>query len=171
MEHRNFSSAGRLEPHPFMNVRKITTAAFSAYIKYSLHLETRLKMIRHQSFHNSNAFVQDDILSESINSIKPMVITNLLDLLHIHCSIAHSNIRSKIGAHKIACFQRKAYLVLQPIMEPQLPCKKIENRKMQQKGTASHDCCDLIPDKGGSSPTSYIWTSDLEQLNSGQIQF
>ena len=132
MEHRNFSSAGRPEPHPFMNVRKITTAAFSAYIKYSLHLGTRLKMIRHQSLHNSNAFVQDDILSESINSIKPMV-TNLLDLLHIHSNITNSNIRSKIGAHKIACFQRKAYLVLQPIMEPQLLCKKIENRKIAAK--------------------------------------
>ena len=133
IEHRNFSSAGRPEPHPFMDVRKITTAAFSAYIKYSLHLQTRLKMIRHQSLHNSNAFVQDDILSESINSIKPMVMTSLLDLLHIHSSIAHSNIRSKIGAHKNACFQRKAYLVLQPIMEPQLPCKKIENRKIAAK--------------------------------------
>ena len=128
MEHRNFSSAGRPEPHPFMDVRKITTATLSAYINSNLHLETRLKMIRHQSFDNSNAFVQDDMLSESINSIKPMA-TNLLDLLHIHSSITNSN----IGAHQIARFQRKAYLVLQPIMEPQLLCKKIENRKIAAK--------------------------------------
>ena len=47
MEHRNFSSAGRPEPHPFMDVRKISNAAFSAYINSNLHLETRMEMTRY----------------------------------------------------------------------------------------------------------------------------
>ena len=61
------------------------------------------------------------------------MVTILLDLLHIHSNIANSNVNSKIGEHQIARFQRKAYLVLQPIMEPQLLCKKIENRKIAAK--------------------------------------
>ena len=47
MEHRNFSSAGRPEPHPFIDVRKISNAAFSAYINSNLHLETRMEMTRY----------------------------------------------------------------------------------------------------------------------------